>query len=59
MFPETGRASYSLRPAQGGGPAELFPTLAGAGVYTLEERLYSPLNYQPPRQILVSLGWDF
>ena len=59
VFPETGRASYSLRPAQGGGPAELFPTLAGAGVYTLEERLYSPLNYQPPRQILVSLGWDF
>ena len=59
VFPETGRASYSLRPAQGGDPAELFPALAGAGVYALEERLYSPLNFQPPRQVLVSLGWSF
>ena len=59
VFTNTGRSTYSLRPTFAGDPAEIYPDLVGSGIYSIEERLYSPTSYRPPRQVLLSLGWSF
>ncbi|MCH8327146.1 MAG: TonB-dependent receptor [Candidatus Marinimicrobia bacterium] len=59
VFDDTGRSTYSLRPTFAGDPAEIYPELVGSGIYSIEERLYTPTFYRPPRQVLMSLGWSF
>ena len=59
VFTDTGRSTYSLRPAFAGDPAKIYPELVGSGIYSIEERLYTPTYYRPPRQVLMSLGWSF
>ncbi len=57
VFTDTGRSGYSLTPTYAGDPAEKFPDTPG--IHSLEEYLYSPTNFSNPRQVLLSVSWDF
>jgi outer membrane receptor for Fe3+-dicitrate len=54
---DTGRAGYSLVPTYAG--QSITAHQGDKGVHPLEEVIYPPTYYANPRQILVSLSWNF
>lgn len=56
VFTDTGRSGYTLTPTYVGDPSKKYPNTPG--IHSLEEYLYSPVNYSAPRQILLSITWD-